>query len=89
MGIFFFFHFHDIVILHWLFNIKAILVNKEYSYYVTHNDGDKRFLIFLKGVIPKLNAMMLLEIELTCCNITVQHISLYTTLTTTSIKLVS
>ena len=64
-----------------LFNAKAITVEEQLRYYLTHSWGDKGVHILPKGICPNVNEMVRLEFELACYNILVQQVSLYTTRT--------
>ena len=72
--------------LHGLFNTKAILVEEQQWYYLTHSrgGGDKRIHTFSKGIRLKVNVIAILEFELSYFKVTVQHFSHYATGTSSS-----
>ncbi len=47
-----------------LFNAKAILLEEQFWYYLTHSLEDKGVHTFLKGICPKVNVIPRLEYEL-------------------------
>ena len=63
-----------------LFNSKdgfGILVEEQQWCYVTHNWKNKGFYTFLKGISPKANVIMQLELKFAYYDITIQHMSYY------------
>ena len=47
-----------------LFNAKAILLEEQLWYYLTHSWEDKGVHTFLKGICPKVNVIARLEYEI-------------------------
>ena len=47
-----------------LFNAKAILLEEQLQYYLTHSSEDKGVYAFAKGIFPKGNVVARLECEL-------------------------
>ena len=60
-----------------LSNSKAIIVEEYLRYYLTHSRGDNCLYTFLNGIIPKVNIMAGLELEIACNDVAVQHVSPY------------
>ena len=56
-----------------LSNTKAIIVEEQYWYYLTHSWGDKRVHAFPKGIRPKMNIRASREFELAYFEAVVQH----------------
>ena len=56
--------FNGISTLFRLFNAEAILLAKQYWYYLTHSLEDKGVHYFPKGICPKVNVIVRLEYEL-------------------------
>ena len=61
------------------FNGKAILVEIQLWYRLTHDWRDKRVHTFSRDIRPKVNVMARLEIELAYYIVAVQYVGLYTT----------
>ena len=64
-----------------LFNAKAILLEEQLWYYLTHSWEDKGVHTFPKGICPKVNVIAQLEYELTYYDSTVHRFNHYTTRT--------
>ena len=62
-----------------LFNAKAILLEEQSWYYLSHSWEDKGVHTFLKGIFPKVNVIVWLEYELTYYDSTVHRFNHYTT----------
>ena len=62
-----------------LFNAKAILLEEQSWYYLTHSWEDKGFHTFPKGICPKVNVIARLEYELADFDSSVHHFNHYTT----------
>ena len=73
--------FNGISTLFRLFNAKAILLEEQYWYYLTHSWEDKGVHIFPKGICPKVNVIARLEYELTYYDSAVHRFNHYTTRT--------
>ena len=73
--------FNGISTLFRLFNAKAILLEEQLWYYLTHSWEDKGFYTFPKGICPKVNVITRLEYELTYYNSAVHCFNHYTTRT--------
>ena len=73
--------FNGISTLFRLINAKAILLEEQQWYYLTHSWEDKRVHTFLKGICPKVNAIARLEYELAYYDSAVHCINHYTTRT--------
>ena len=58
-----------------LFNAKAILIEEQYWYYLTHSWEDKGVHTFPKGICPKVNVIARPEYELAYYDSAVQGIS--------------
>ncbi len=56
--------FNGISTLFRLFNAKAILLEEQQRYYLTHSWEDKGVHTFRKGICPKVNVIERLEYEL-------------------------
>ena len=63
------------------FNAKAILLEEQLWYYLTHSWEDKGVHSFPKGICPKVNVIALLEYELAYHDSTVHRFDHYTTRT--------
>ena len=63
-GLVWFLSFNGISTLFRLFNAKAILLEEQYWYYLTHSWEDKGVHTFPKGICPKVNVIARLEYEL-------------------------
>ena len=48
-----------------LFNAKAIIIEEQQWYYLTHSWEDKGVYTFPKGICPKVNVIARLQFELT------------------------
>ena len=69
------------------FNAKAILVEEQHWYYLTQNWGrDKGVHAFLMGITQKMNITVWLKFEHTYYDAAVQHVSHYTTGTSSKTK---
>ena len=79
--------FNGISTLYWLFNAKAILLEKRGWYYLTHSWEDKRVHTFPKGICPKVNVIARLEYELAYNDSAVHRFNHYTTRTTPALVL--
>ena len=66
--------FNGISTLFWLFNAKAILLEEQYWYYLTHSWEDKGVHTFPKGICPKVNVIARLEYELAYYDSAVQQL---------------
>ena len=64
-----------------LFNAKAILLEEQYWYYLTHSWEDKGAHTFPKGICPKVNVIARLEYELASYDSAVHRFNHYTTRT--------
>ena len=64
-----------------LFNAKAILLEEQYWYYLTHSWEDKGVHTFPKGICPKMNIIARLEYELAYYDSVVHRFNHYTTRT--------
>ena len=64
-----------------LFNAKAILLEEQYWYYLTHSWEDKGVHTFPKGICPKVNVIARLEYELAYYDSAVHRFNHYTTRT--------
>ena len=64
-----------------LFNAKAILVEEQPWYYLTHSLEDKRVHAFSNGISLKVNVIMRLDFELAYFEAAVQHFRLYVMMT--------
>ena len=64
-----------------LFNAKAILLEEQYWYYLTHSWEDKGVHTFPKGIWPKVNVIARLEYELAYYDSAVNRFNHYTTRT--------
>ena len=64
-----------------LFNAKAILLEEQQWYYLTHSWEDKRVHTFPKGICPKVIVIARLEYELAYYNSAVHRFNHYTTWT--------
>ena len=64
-----------------LFNAKAILVEEQSWYYLTHSWEDKGVHNFPKGICPKVNVIARLEYELAYYDSAVHRFNHYTTRT--------
>ena len=62
-----------------LFNAKAILLEEQQSYYLTHSWEDKGVHTFPKGICPKVNVIVRLEYELAYYGSAVHRFNHYTT----------
>ena len=63
------------------FNAKAILLEEQLWYYLTHSWEDKGVHTFPKSICPKVNLIARLKYELTYNDSTVHHFNHYTTRT--------
>ena len=63
----------------WLFIAKAILLEKEQWYYLTHSWEDKGVHAFPKGICLKVNVITGLKFELAYNDPAVHHFNHYTT----------
>ena len=70
---FFLSFFNGISTLFRLFNAKAILLEEQYWYYLTHSWEDKGVRTFPKGICPKVNVIARLEYELAYYDSAVQR----------------
>ena len=61
-----------------LFNAKAILLEEQLWYYLTHNCEDKGVYTFPKGICPKVNVIAPLEYELAYYDSEVHRFNHYT-----------
>ena len=61
-----------------LFNAKAILLEEQYWYSLTHNWEDTGFHTFPKGICPKVNVIARLEYELAYYDSAVHRFNHYT-----------
>ena len=75
------FLFNGISTLFRLFNAKAILLEEQWWYYLTHSWEDKGVHTFPKGICPKMNVIARLEYELTYYDSAVHRFNHYTTRT--------
>ena len=73
--------FNGISTLFRLFNAKAILLEEQWWYYLTHSWKDKGVHTFPKGICPKVNVIARLEYELVYYDSTVHRFNHYTTRT--------
>ena len=73
--------FNGISTLFRLFYAKAILLEEQYWYYLTHSWEDKGAHTFPKGICPKVNVIARLEYELAYYDSAVQRFNHYTTRT--------
>ena len=73
----------------WLFNAKAILLEEQYWYYLTHRWEDTGVHTFPKGICPKVNVIARLEFELVNYNSAVHCFNHYTTRTPPNSKLLN
>ena len=73
--------FNGISTLFRLFNAKAILLEEQYWYYLTHSWEDKGVNTFPKGICPKVNVIARLEHELAYYDSAVHRFNHYTTKT--------
>ena len=64
-----------------LFNAKAILIEEQWWYYLTHSWKDKRVHTFPKGICPKVNVIARLEYELAYYDSAAHRFNHYTTRT--------
>ena len=64
-----------------LFNAKAILLEEQWRYYLTHSWEDKGVHTFPKGICPKVNVIARLEHELAYYDSAVHRFNHYTTRT--------
>ena len=64
-----------------LFNAKAILLEEQYWYYLTHSWEDKGVHNFPNGICPKVNIIVQLEFKLAYYNPAVHRFNHYTTRT--------
>ena len=64
-----------------LFNAKAIILEEEEWYYLTHSWEDKGVHTFPKGICSKVNVIARLEFELAFYDSAVQRFNHYTTRT--------
>ena len=78
--------FNGISTLFRLFNAKAILLEEQQWYYLTHSWEDKGVHTFPKGICPKVNVIARLEYELAYYDSAVHHFNHYTTRTPPRIK---
>ena len=78
--------FKGISTLFSLFNAKAILLEEQYWYYLTHSWEDKGVNIFPKGICPKVNVRARLEYELVYYDSTIHRFNHYTTRTPPFLK---
>ena len=62
-------------------NAKAILLEEQLWFYLTHSWEDKRVHTFPKGICPKMNVMVQLEFELAYYDPAVYRFNHYTTRT--------
>ena len=70
--------FNGISTLFRLFNAKAILLEEQYWYYLTHSWEDKGVHTFPKGIFPKVNVIARLEYELAYYDSAVYRFNHYT-----------
>ena len=63
------------------FNVKAILLEEQYWYYLTHSWEDKGVHTFPKGICPKVNVIARLEYKLAYYDSAVRRFNHYTTRT--------
>ena len=73
--------FNGISTLFRLFNAKAIRLEEQYWYYLTHSWEDKGVHTFPKGICPKVNVIVRLEYKLAYYDSAVQRFNHYTTRT--------
>ena len=73
--------FNGISTLFRLFNAKAILLEEQYWFYLTHSWEDKGVHTFPKGICPKVNVIARLEYEIACYDSAVHRFNHYTTRT--------
>ena len=73
--------FNGISTLFRLFNAKAILIEEQWWYYLTHSWDDKGVHTFPKGICPKVNVIAKLEYELAYYDSAVHRFNHYTTRT--------
>ena len=78
---FFFLFFKWHINLCWLFNAKAILLEEQLWYDLTHSWEDKGVHTFPKGICPKVNLLVRLEYELAYYDSEVHRFNHYTTRT--------
>ena len=78
--------FNGISTLFRLFNAKAIILEEQQWYYLTHSWEDKRVHTFSKGICPKVNVIARLEYELAYYDSAVHGFNHYTTRTHTPCK---
>ena len=74
--------FNGISTLCRLFNAKAILLEEQWWYYLTHSWEDKGVHTFPKDICPKVNVIARLEYELAYYDSAVHRFNHYTTRTT-------
>ncbi len=67
--------FNGISTLFRLFNAKAILLEEQQGYYLTHSREDKGAHTFPKGICSKVDVIARLEFELAYFEAVVQHFS--------------
>ena len=73
--------FNGISTLFRLFNVKTILLQEQYWYYLTHSWEDKGVHTFPRGICPKVNVIARLEYELAYYDSAVHPFNHYTTRT--------
>ena len=73
--------FNGISTLFRLFNAKAILLEEQLWYYLTHSWEDKGVHTFPKGIFPKVNVIARLEYELAYYGSAVHRFNHHTTMT--------
>ena len=73
--------FNGISTLFGLFNVKAILLEEQLWYYLTHSWEDKGVHTFPKGICLKVNVIARLEYELAYYDSAVRRFNHYTTRT--------
>ena len=81
------FSFNGISTFFRLFNAKAIFLEEQYWYYLTHNWEDKGVHTFPKGICPKVNIIARLEYELAYYDSAVHRFNHYTTKTPPVLKM--
>ena len=64
-----------------LFNVKAILLEQQWWYYLIHSWEDKGVHIFPNSICPKVNVIKQLEFELAYYDFAVHRFNHYTTWT--------
>ena len=77
--------FNGISTLFRLFNAKAIFLEEQQWYYLTHSWEDKGVHTFPKGICPKVNVIARLEYELAYYDSAVHHFNHYTTRTPSTV----